>query len=292
VAAVNMCSLTKMTNAVVALIVVGIMTTCFGVFLNPTIGRLGVFIVIQGACCIQIDGAAFYFFTDNEEIFPGGPNFSDFFYSTGIHVIVDLCNLLAIAFYTCCMKNWSYRSMNMATNCALIAAHLYGVLVFTRYNRVLGIPDKGFVLTSVAMDTITRTWMWLPQVLLTSQVCPRGSEATIFALVNGAANLGHSCASMIGAAVLEGFGVVPSGEPGDAEKLAKLWEVALFAALLPGLTVMLIPLCIPDRSQTEKVIEHPLATATEGSLYRAWRDPRPTEGTALVSIRSDEIAAP
>ena len=130
--------------------------------------------------------------------------------------------------------------------------------------------------------------------------------------------------------VLEGFGVVPSGEPGDAEKLAKLWEVhssregqgrargtklkdatfranlssdyerftiggpevALFAALLPGLTVMLIPLCIPDRSQTEKVIEHPLATATEGSLYRAWRDPRPTEGTALVSTQSDEIAAP
>ena len=46
--------------------------------------------------------------------------------------------------------------------------------------------------------SITHQWMWMPGILLLGQLCPKGSEATMYALLAGCHNLGNSGANMLG----------------------------------------------------------------------------------------------
>jgi hypothetical protein len=270
VATVNLSGMSKAANAAVGVTVALVTIFSFYFLLTPPIGKLNAFTVLQGVLAISTDGATFYFFTDDEKVFPTGPNFSPWFYTTGLGLILDFCNILGIYTYSVFMKKWSYRWLYTTTNAILAVAHLWSVLIYTRQNLELGIPDKTFVLTTRAMDSITKMWMWMPGVLLTAQLCPKGSEATMFALLAGCANLGHSCAAMIGAFALEQFGVAPTGEVGDTEKFKNLWKVALTSASLPVVTLFLIPWAIPDKLQTEKVLEGRLASATYNSPYRRY----------------------
>lgn len=270
ISVVNLSGLPKVVNAVIAVIVVISSVSAFQIFLTPVIGKVNSYCVLEGTLAISIDGAVFYFFTDSATENPGGPNFSIFFYTTGLGIVVDLCNLIGIWTYTTFMSKWNYRSLFMCTNIILSIAHLWGVLIFSRYNLKLGIPDKTFALTAAAMHSITKMWMWMPSMLLTAQLCPKGSEATMFALLAGCANLGHSCSSMIGAYALEAFGVTPTGEVGDVDKFKNLWQVALMSSLLPAFTLLMIPLCIPDAKQSEKVLHHRLHSAIDDSPFRRW----------------------
>jgi len=285
ISVVNLSGLPKVVNAIVALVVVILSISSFQIFLTPVIGKVNSYCVLEGTLAISIDGAVFYFFTDSSEENPGGPNFSVFFYTTGLGIVVDICNLLGIWTYTALMSKWNYRSLFMSTNIILSIAHLWGVLIFSRTNLKLGIPDKTFALTSAAMHSITKMWMWMPSMLLTAQLCPKGSEATMFALLAGCANLGHSCSSMLGAYALEAFGVTPTGQKGDVDKFVNLWQVALMSSLLPAITLCMIPYCIPDAKQTEKVLHQRLNSATENSPFRRWygrANSVATEETALA----------
>ena len=49
----------------------------------------------------------------------------------------------------------------------------------------LGISDKFFVLASDAVQMVVMEIVWLPNMLLMSQLCPKGCEATMFALLAG-----------------------------------------------------------------------------------------------------------
>ena len=48
----------------------------FSVVFRPIIAKMNAFFFIQNVLAISTHGAAFYFFTDNEEQYPEGPHFS------------------------------------------------------------------------------------------------------------------------------------------------------------------------------------------------------------------------
>jgi len=59
--------------------------------------------------------------------------------------------------------------MFIAGNLALTVVHLIGILVYTRYNLVLGIPDEAFVLGTSMVGSILFQLLWIPGSALCSQ---------------------------------------------------------------------------------------------------------------------------
>merc|ERR1712167_163613 len=111
------------------------------------------------------------------------------------------------------MKDWTYRRLLLISNLALAILSLGDLLLFTRRNLALGIPDHYFVLGSSISGTVIAQWQWMPGVVMLSQMCPKGMEATMYALLAGCHNLGNTIASNCGALVLQYLGCDPSGEP-------------------------------------------------------------------------------
>merc|ERR1719326_1253045 len=102
------------------------------------------------------------------------------------------------------------------TNIVLSLLSFTDVIMFTRLNVRLGLPDHFFVLGSSVLTSVIAQWMWMPGVVITSQLCPKGMEATMYALLAGCHNLGNTISSNCGAYVLLLLGCSPSGADGES----------------------------------------------------------------------------
>jgi hypothetical protein len=253
-------------NFAVALTVGAIVMTAFMMLLRPMIGKMNTFFFIQTCCVVDISGASFYFFTDNAEQYPGGPNFSKIFFASVLGVFVAILNLFGMWIYNRTMQHWKYHSLFIFANLLLFVVNLLGLLVYARINVSLGMPDALFVLGSWGAYGIVHMWMWLPGVVLLSHLCPAGCEATMYALLAGCHNLGLSVASYAGACLLDSLGVTPRGAVNEGHTFDNLWIAGLVQAVMPVVTLVMLPWMIPNTLQTEKLLE-PGASAIEGSPW-------------------------
>ncbi len=64
------------------------------------------------------------------------------------------------------------------------------------------------------------------------------------------------------------LGIKPSGNLNEASQFDKLWVASLVSALLPVVSIALLPLCIPNRSQTDKLVDPSDISAVKGSIWR------------------------
>ena len=121
------------------------------------------------------------------------------------------------------------------------------------------------------MQNVLMQWQWMPQVIILSYFCPRGMEATMYALLAGCHNLGNTIASCWGALLLESLDVNPTGSVGESAQFDNLWKASLLASLMPIITVVALFHFIPDVKQGDPVVD-PNAEATQGSLWRQFWD--------------------
>lgn len=238
-------------GCVVLVVVVGSLLR----FLRPfKVAKVAAFKMLESALAISIEGATFYFFTDGPEAFPGGPNFSPWFYSSGIGMLNDTVTIIGILAAYRWGRNLRYHSLIYIPNVMWICLGLTSLLVYTRYNLVLGIPDVSFMIVSTILRSIVTNWMFVPSFMIITQCCPPGQEASLFALLAGASNLGSALGDVFGSFLLARLGVRPHGGPGDAEQFKNLWIAALVQALLPLITLALVPWMIPNVLPTERIL--------------------------------------
>merc|ERR1719359_2456903 len=134
------------------------------------------------------------------------------------------------------------------------------IIIFTRRNLVWGIPDHFFILGSTCQE-IVRQWQWVPGIVVMSQLCPKGMEATMFSLLAGCHNLGSLIADYLGAFMLEFLQVNPSGGDNNEEAaFTNLWKASIISTSLPMLTILLIPVLIREHQDS----------ATWGSPLSRW----------------------
>lgn len=242
-------------NLAVAGVVAVVVIIAFTLLLHPMIGRMNCFFFIQTCCVVDISGASFYFFTDNASQFPNGPNFSKIFFASALGVFVALLNLVGMAIYNRYMQHWRYHGLFLFANFLVCGVSLAALLVYTRFNLVLGIPDTLFVMSTWGIWAIVHMWMWLPGVVLLSQLCPKGVEATMYALLAGCHNLGLATASYLGASMLKVLEISPTGAANESHQFDNLWVAALIQAVAPMLTLIALPWMIPNALQTEKLLD-------------------------------------
>lgn len=254
-------------NFVLAVSLGLVVISAFGLLLRPLISSMTLFAFLQTSCALSIEGASFYFFTDTAAQYPEGPNFTPFFYTTVMGLVGGICGLLGLWSYNRYMKDWTYRGIYFIANVAVTVLNLLGLLLYTRKNIDLGIPDKVFVLCGSVMQSLVLTWMWIPGVVMLAHLCPKGLEASMYALLAGCHNIGSSVAQYSGAFMLSELGITPNGSINESEKFNSLWKAVLISALLPLLSLSLLPICIPAKTQTEKVITEFPYSATVGSPW-------------------------
>ena len=275
-------------NFVLAISLGFIVISSFSVLLRPLISTMTIFAFLQTSCSLSIEGATFYFFTNNPSQFPAGPHFSPFFYTTVMGLVGGLCGLVGLWSYNAFMKNWTYQSIYFLANIAVTVFNLLGLVLYTRTNVSLGIPDKVFVLCGSVMQSLVLTWMWIPGVVMLAHLCPKGLEASMYALLAGCHNIGSSVAQYSGAFMLNELGITPKGAVGEGKKFDDLWIAVLISALLPLLSLTLLPFCIPAKIQTEPILtEHP-HSATVGSPWERLRTAMGHKVTVLEDPDQDK----
>jgi len=256
-------------QAVAAITVAIVILIGFSVLLSPTLAKFNAFSIIQTSLTFQVSGAAFYFYTDTEEQYPEGPHFSPFFFNSVVGVVSAVCSLFGIWTYQRYMATWKYRNIFIATNLGYSLICCPDILLFARYNLVLGIPDHVFMLGSAIAQNIVSQWMWMPQVVILANLCPKGMEATMYALLAGSHNLGMGIGSYCGALLLQLFECTPSGAVAESAMFDNLWKASLLSGVLPFITILSAFWLIPDKRQDESILDDAVS-ATEGSLWRQW----------------------
>lgn len=258
-----------------------ILLPAFHLVLRPEIARINTFFVLQSTLSIGINGATFYFYTDKPEQFPEGPHFSTWFFTTTLGLVSAGMSLFGLATYNRYMKGWTYRGLLLFCNIVATLLSLLDVVMYTRLNLWLGIPDVAFVLGSSVSTVVIRQWQWMPGMVIMSQLCPTGMEATMFALLAGCSNIGNTIGDYAGAYVLEAFHVHPTGAAGEGAQFENLWKASVIATLLPAITILMIPYMIPQAKQTDKLLLSNPTSATAGSPLQNWLASR--QGVAEVA---------
>ena len=232
-----------------------IMIIGFIVCTTPIFAKIQCYLIIQNMFTVSIESASFFFFTDSELSFPGGPHFSTFFYVTVIGITASVFGLIGSITYNLFMKKWNYRSIFWITNILYMIVNLLNIIIFKRLNLSIGISDKWFILGAESFQHIVGVWNYLPNVLLMSHLSYEGRESTSFAILAGSGNLGYGLSQIQGAYLLYLLNINPNGSITDYMSFENLWIASLISALLPCIPLFLIQYLIPDKNQDDKIME-------------------------------------
>jgi len=258
-------------NATVSIGIALVVLIAFSLVLRPEIAKVTAWTLVQTSMSLSVGGAAFYFYTDTPEQYPEGPHFSTFFFTTVLGTMGFVCSLIGIWTYQKFASEWTYRKLYLVSNVAISVLSITDVVFFKRLNVQWHIPDHAFVVGSSVFQSILMQWQWMPGVVMLSQLCPRGMEATMYALLAGCHNLGNNIGASCGAWLLQVLSCNPSGEKNESKEFEHLWVASAVAAFLPTLTLLALPWFIPDKKQTDKLIQDGEGSATKGSLWRRWK---------------------
>lgn len=269
------------TNCVTAVIVFIFTISSFSLVLSPRIAMFNAWSLLQSSLSLSTSAAGFYFMTDTREQYPEGPHFSPLFYNSIMGTTASILSLVGVATYEKYLSRASYRSVLVVTNVALSGINLLDIFFYLRLNVRWGIPDRMFVLSTSVLGGIIGQWQWMPQVIILSYFCPKGMEATMYALLAGCHNLGNTIASSCGAYLLLYLGVNPDGSAHESEQFANLWKASLISSVLPLVSVVALFRWIPDVKQGDQIIDTD-CDATTGSLWKAWTGSE-TTGTAEIT---------
>mmetsp|Transcript_141961 Transcript_141961/g.441377 ORF Transcript_141961/g.441377 Transcript_141961/m.441377 type:complete len:550 (-) Transcript_141961:70-1719(-) len=273
-ASITVCGLITgdpIVNGFVAIGVVVSMMISVTLVLSPIIAKFTLFSMLQSTLTVSTSGAGFYFMTDSPAQYPEGPHFSPVFYTSVLGTLGSAMSLVGILLYQRYMSTWNYRYLFLVSNIAYSLVSFLDLMLYTRVNKSLGIPDHLFVLSTNVLQQPLFQWQWMPQVVLLSYLCPPGMEATMYALLAGCHNLGGAVSSTLGSFVLKFLHCEPNGALNETAQFKNLWIASAISTVLPLITVIVLLGLIPDANQGEKILEDSDRSATMGSLWRRWR---------------------
>jgi len=262
--------LDTMPNGAISLGVTLVVLGSFSVLLNPVIAKVNAFGLIQMSLALSFGGASFYFAMDSEKAYPEGPHFSKQFYSMILPLVGSFFTIVGISVYNKMAGGYTYRRMYIVGNLLYCFCSLFDIVFYLRLNKKYGVNDHVFVLGSSAFQTVLGTWLWMPSTVIMSLLCPRGMEAIMFALLAGCHNLGATISNNLGAVLIEWLEITPNGADDETEKFKNLWIASLVACVLPTMSIVLVPTFIPDKMQTERILDDEDMPANHGSLWRYW----------------------
>jgi folate/biopterin transporter len=177
-------------------------------------------------------GDAMFFYYTNHLNF--GPEFMG-----RLKMVQGFASLTGVIVYNQWLKDVSFKSIIISTSVIYAVVSSSQLLLVTRLNLALGIPDFVFCLASGFLQVALGELNSMPLLVLCARLCPKNIEGTIYAFLMSVINLGSMVSMQLGSLLMLLLGI-------NQTHFAMLWLLILIAnvtALMP--LPMLIWLRVP-----------------------------------------------
>jgi hypothetical protein len=142
-------------------------------FKSPLIWRTALFLFLSVALSPNITQVYFFFATVVLK-------FSPMFIAT-LGVVGAVTAALTTVWYQARLKHVTFYVIFFWSQCGVIAVNVFTLLLVTRVNLTLGIPDKAFVIGEDVAIVIVKCLQMSPIQVLCAKLCPFGAEGTMYA---------------------------------------------------------------------------------------------------------------
>mmetsp|Transcript_45923 Transcript_45923/g.76533 ORF Transcript_45923/g.76533 Transcript_45923/m.76533 type:complete len:577 (-) Transcript_45923:14-1744(-) len=243
----------SLTRCVLGLVASVFLAIGFIIFTPRMIAKVAIFFLLICICSLSNSGAEYYFYTDTAEQYPEGPHFSAMFYLTVRSFVRSSCLFIGMYAYNRWLRDCKYKIGYLIGIGTTMCVRFARLLIFSRWNIRLGIPDTVFTLTLDALSAMFGELISLPNQILMSHLCPKGLESTVFAFMAGAFMMGGQVGTFLGAYLLKQLGVEPQGAAMESRQFDNLWVAELLSAVacIPPLIMMLN--ILPDKTPSERI---------------------------------------
>ncbi len=202
--------------------------------------------------------AAFFFFTTNDLGF--NPEFLG-----RVRLVTSLASLLGIWVFQRFLKEVGLRTIFLWSTVLSTGLGMTTLLLVTHANRQIGIGDRWFSLGDSLVLTVMGQIAFMPVLVLAARLCPKGIEATMFAMLMALFNLAGVLSRHGGALLMHGLGITDTD-------FHNLWILVLITnlstllplPLLPWLPTEAEPLFLSERSPLDPA--SPQAHSTDTKL--------------------------
>jgi len=265
--------------------------------LPRTLARSNFYMFLISVAYLDLSGPLAYFYTGRHGCIQDAPHFSYSYYLAVSNFVGSVGGALGAVLFQS-MQKWSFRSAFVVTTCAQVIASLFDLLIIQRWNMAIGMTDAAaYLFGDAACQNMAAMLAMMPCAVLTARLCPRGAEATVYAILAGFQNFGMSISSVLGARLCDAFGVVASQEGpcdfGNLTKLVILAHVVAPMACVP-LTFWLVPSArIDDESAFVEASQPPSfrspassspASSPPSSPKLGWSEAHDDDGEYLLMV--------
>ncbi|KAG0460558.1 hypothetical protein HPP92_020855 [Vanilla planifolia] len=207
----------------------------------PQVWRPCLYIYVSLSFSLDIQEGMFFWYTHPK----AGPSFSQ--EAIGyILSIGSVGSLLGVLLYQNLLKDFSFWGLLFWAQLLTSCAGMLDLVLVLRLNIKLGMPDYFFVVIDKCVAEMIGQIKWLPLLVLSSKLCPRGIEGTFFAVVMAIENVGMFSASWGGGLLLHGLRVTRS-------EFSHLWEAILIRNIMRVLPLALLFL-VPRSNQDSTIL--------------------------------------
>ena len=161
--------------------------------------------------------AAFFFFTTNELGFP--PEFLG-----RVRLVTSIAALVGVFLFQRFFKTIPFRTIFAWSTVLSAILGMTTLLLVTHANRAIGIDDRWFSLGDSLVLTVMGQIAFMPVLVLAARLCPKGVEATLFALLMSVTNLAGVVSHEFGALLMHWMAITPTN-------FENLWLLVLITNL-------------------------------------------------------------
>jgi folate/biopterin transporter len=183
--------------------------------------------------------SAFFFFSTNELGFE--PEFLG-----RVRLVTSFASLMGIFLFQRYFKTVPFRKILGWSTVTAAVLGMTTLLLVTHVNRTLGIGDRWFSLGDSLILTVVGQIAWMPVLVLSARLCPKGIEATLFALLMSIWNLSGLLSHELGALLTAWLGVTEN----NFDQLWLLVVITNLSTLLPLPFLGWLPSGDPQASQS------------------------------------------
>lgn len=166
--------------------------------------------------------SAFFFFSTNELGFE--PEFLG-----RVRLVTSFASLVGIFIFQRYLKTIPFRKILGWSTVIATVLGMTTLLLVTHTNRALGIDDHWFSLGDSLILTVVGQITWMPVLVLSARLCPKGVEATLFALLMSIWNLSGLVSHELGALLTAWLGVTEN----NFDQLWLLVVITNLSTLIP-----------------------------------------------------------
>jgi hypothetical protein len=155
----------------IALVIIGVSIALYECLFPslPTLTKVALFIFLRASVQIDTEHSFFYWYTEADE----GPKFSPRF--VGLMSTVAFSTMfVGVVVYNSFLSKFTYRSIFTYAQLLCVFTSLLDIILVKRWNLLIGIPDKLFILGDSAVSPLVRRFISMPTCVLAAKLCPDG----------------------------------------------------------------------------------------------------------------------